>query len=94
VIAAALNFCTLCVINQHLFSLPFENLEAIKYSEDLIKNIKRHSDTMTSDRSSGRTAEKSPKTESSAFEAEPMIESATRSDASDEDAAIERQPSF
>ena len=94
VIAAGLNFCTLCVINQHLFSLPFENLEAIKYSEDLIKNIKRHSDTMTSDRSSGRTAEKSPKTESSAFEAEPMIESATRSDASDEDAAIERQPSF
>jgi len=50
IVAAGLNFCTLCVINRHLFALPFENLEAIKYSEDLVKGLKSHSETLNNEK--------------------------------------------
>jgi hypothetical protein len=43
IVAAAINFCTLCLLNKHLFSLPFENLSAIQYSEKLIRDFKRRS---------------------------------------------------
>jgi hypothetical protein len=43
VVAAAVNFCTLCLLNKHLFSLPFENMEAMKYSEKLIRDFKKRS---------------------------------------------------
>ena len=42
-VAAAVNFCTLCLLNKHLFSLPFENLDSIKYSEKLIRDFKKRS---------------------------------------------------
>ena len=41
IIAAAFNFCTLCAINTHLFVLPFKNMDAIRYSEKLVKNYKQ-----------------------------------------------------
>jgi hypothetical protein len=43
IVAAAINFCTLCLLNKHLFSLPFENLSAIQYSEKLIRDFKKRS---------------------------------------------------
>ena len=43
IIAAGFNFCTLCAINTHLFALPFKNMEAIRYSEKLVKNYKQKS---------------------------------------------------
>ena len=43
VVAAAINFCTLCLLSKHLFSLPFENLAAIRYSEKLIRDFKNRS---------------------------------------------------
>jgi hypothetical protein len=43
VVACAINFCTLCLLNKHLFSLPFENFEAIRYSEKLIRDFKKRS---------------------------------------------------
>ncbi|MCH7549335.1 MAG: hypothetical protein IH969_07370, partial [Candidatus Krumholzibacteriota bacterium] len=42
-VACAVNFCTLCLLNKHLFSLPFENLDSIKYSEKLIRDFKKRS---------------------------------------------------
>ncbi len=38
IVAAGLNFLTLLVITSHLFPLPFKNMAAITYSENLIKN--------------------------------------------------------
>jgi len=43
VVAASINFCTLCLLSKHLFSLPFENLDAIRYSEKLIRDFKKRS---------------------------------------------------
>lgn len=43
VVAATVNFCTLCLLNKHLFSLPFESLNAIGYSEKLIRDFKARS---------------------------------------------------
>ena len=43
VVAASINFCTLCLLSKHLFSLPFENLNAIRYSEKLIRDFKKRS---------------------------------------------------
>ena len=43
VVASALNFCTLCLLGKHLFALPFENLDAIKYSEKLMRDFKKRS---------------------------------------------------
>ncbi len=43
VVAASINFCTLCLLSKHLFSLPFENLAAIRYSEKLIRDFKKRS---------------------------------------------------
>jgi hypothetical protein len=43
VVAAAVNFCTLCLLNKYLFALPFENLDAIRYSEKLIRDFKKRS---------------------------------------------------
>jgi hypothetical protein len=43
VVAAAINFCTLCLLNRHLFSLPFESLDAIGYSEKMIRDFKKRS---------------------------------------------------
>ena len=36
VVAASINFCTLLVITNHLFPLPFKDISAVKYSEQLI----------------------------------------------------------
>ncbi len=43
VVAAAINFCTLALLNKHLFSLPFENLNAIRYSEKQIRDFRKRS---------------------------------------------------
>lgn len=43
VVAAAINFCTLALLSKHLFSLPFENLSAIRYSETQIREFKKRS---------------------------------------------------
>lgn len=43
VVAAAINFCTLGLLSKHLFSLPFENLNAIRYSEAMIREFKKRS---------------------------------------------------
>ena len=45
VIAAAINFCSLLVASYHLFDLPFKNIESIKSSRILIKNISKNSET-------------------------------------------------
>ncbi len=39
VVAAALNFCTLLLTSNHLFGLPFKNMEAIANTKILIDNI-------------------------------------------------------
>jgi hypothetical protein len=92
VVAAGLNFCTLCVINHHLFRLPFESLDAIKYSEDLINNIKQQSDSYETNppaRNRERRTAEPP-----AFEPEPLIESVTQTESDEERKAPDRQPSF
>ena len=43
IVAAAINFCTLALLNKHLFSLPFDSLSAITYSEKLIRDFKKRS---------------------------------------------------
>src|SRR5207344_2568406 len=43
VVAAAINFCTLALLSKHLFSLPFENLNAIRYSETMMREFKKRS---------------------------------------------------
>ncbi len=92
VVAAGLNFCTLCVINQHLFRLPFDSLEAIKYSEDLIKGLKHRAESLDSGRPAA--ARKRHVDDVS----EPVIESLTPADfagdTADEATESERQPSF
>jgi hypothetical protein len=100
VVAAGLNFCTLCVINQHLFSLPFESLEAIKYSEDLIKGLKKRSDSLATGPSAPSARDNTNASESPVFEPEPVIESVTRTETDETGAATDRnveadkQPSF
>jgi hypothetical protein len=90
VVAAGLNFCSLAVINRHLFALPFENMEAIKYSEDLIKDIKRQSDPLAQE-----TAGAERKGDTPSFEAEPVIERVTQATLDDEPATTaDKQPSF
>jgi hypothetical protein len=39
VVAASINFCTLLVITSHLFPLPFKDISAVKYSEQLISAL-------------------------------------------------------
>lgn len=39
VVAASINFCTLLVITNHLFPVPFKDMSAIKYSEQLINSL-------------------------------------------------------
>lgn len=43
VVAATINFCTLCLMNKHLFALPFTSLESIRYSEEQIRELKTRS---------------------------------------------------
>ena len=43
VVASAINFCTLALLNKHLFSLPFANLDALHYSETIIRELKKRS---------------------------------------------------
>lgn len=100
VVAAGLNFCTLCVINQHLFSLPFESLEAIKYSEDLIKGLKKRSESLAAGPSTPSARDNSKAPESRGFEPEPIMDSLTRAEtdgtvaAADRKIEADRQPSF
>jgi hypothetical protein len=95
VVAAGLNFCTLCVINHHLFRLPFESLEAIKYSEDLINDLKRRSDAAEANRPipARDTGGERRRAEATNYEPDPLIESVTNGTA-EEGAAADRQPSF
>jgi hypothetical protein len=92
VVAAGLNFCTLCVINRHLFSLPFEDMTAIKYSEDLVKGLKTQTETIKN----GTSPRAKARTEQPGFESGPVADAAVRSDAveQDEDATAEKLPSF
>ena len=94
VVAAGLNFCTLCVINQHLFRLPFENLEAIKYSEDLITNLKKQADSNEAGEPSAAGRSRRGTADGSGFEPEPLIESVTRAENAEEATAPDKQPSF
>ena len=43
IVAAAINFSTLALLSKHLFSLPFDNLNAIRYSEAMIREFKKRS---------------------------------------------------
>ena len=43
IVAAAINFCTLALLNKHLFSLPFENLSAINYAEKQVRDFRKRS---------------------------------------------------
>jgi hypothetical protein len=43
IVAAAINFCTLCLLNKHLFALPFTSLDSIRYSEEQIRDLKARS---------------------------------------------------
>lgn len=45
VLAASINFCTLLLITNHLFPLPFKDISAIKYSEQLINTISQKRET-------------------------------------------------
>jgi hypothetical protein len=46
-VAAAINFCTLALLNKHLFSLPFENMSAINYSEKQVRDFRKRSGFQT-----------------------------------------------
>ena len=43
IVAAGVNFCTLLIINNHLFELPFKNMENITNTKVLIDNISNRS---------------------------------------------------
>jgi hypothetical protein len=45
VVAASINFCTLLLITNHLFPLPFKDISAIKYSEQLVNQISQKRET-------------------------------------------------
>jgi hypothetical protein len=45
VLAASINFCTLLLITNHLFPLPFKDISAIKYSEQLLNTISQKRET-------------------------------------------------
>jgi hypothetical protein len=45
VVAASINFCTLLLITNHLFPLPFKDISAIKYSEHLMQSISQKRET-------------------------------------------------
>ncbi|MFQ5865939.1 MAG: hypothetical protein ACE5IW_11995 [bacterium] len=47
VVAAAINFCTLLISSNHLFELPFKNVEAITKSPTVIDNIARKSESFS-----------------------------------------------
>jgi hypothetical protein len=47
IVAAAINFCTLALLNKHLFSLPFENMSAINYSEKQVRDFRKRSGFQT-----------------------------------------------
>ena len=46
IVAAGINFCTLLVITNHLFPLPFKDMKAMQYSENLIKNLSEKSEAL------------------------------------------------
>ena len=46
VIAAAINFCTLFILANHLFAVPFKDMEAVRYSEQMLSNFTRKRDVM------------------------------------------------
>jgi len=50
VVAAGVNFCTLLIINNHLFELPFKNMENITNTKVLIDNISNRSSSKGSRR--------------------------------------------
>lgn len=50
VVAAGVNFCTLLIINNHLFELPFKNMENITNTKVLIDNVSNRSSSKGSRR--------------------------------------------
>lgn len=50
IVAAGVNFCTLLIINNHLFELPFKNMENITNTKVLIDNISNRSSSKGSRR--------------------------------------------
>jgi len=44
VLAAAINFCTLFLLANHLFQVPFKDMEAVRYSEQMISNFTKRRD--------------------------------------------------
>jgi hypothetical protein len=94
VVAAGLNFCTLCVINQHLFRLPFESLEAIKYSEDLINNIKQRSDSYEPEQPSHTKKVRRQAADRHAVEPETLAETVTDVEPVEQGTAPDRRTTF
>ena len=50
IVAAGVNFCTLLIINNHLFELPFKNMENITNTKVLIDNVSNRSSSKGSRR--------------------------------------------
>ena len=90
IVAAGLNFCTLVIITGHLFPIPFKNMEAITYSENLIKNMSKRSGALKpeSQRAPARRPQPTPRPAAPAVEPErsPMVPSYTRDGDSSDDA--------
>ena len=70
VIAAGVNFCTLLIITSHLFPLPFKDIKAMQYSENLLKNLSKKSEGLQV--TSNSEKKKSTKKETRRIRAERM----------------------
>ena len=46
VVAATINFCTLFLLANHLFAVPFKDMEAVRYSEKMLSNFTRKREAM------------------------------------------------
>ncbi|MFQ5510935.1 MAG: hypothetical protein ACE5EO_03715 [Candidatus Krumholzibacteriia bacterium] len=89
IIAAGLNFLTLLVITSHLFPLPFKNMEAITYSENLLKNMSDKSSALKPSPARAPRQQPAPKPAAPAFEPEspePVVSSYNREGDSSDDA--------
>ena len=79
IIAAGINFCTLLVISNHLFKLPFKNMAAVRYSDSVVTSL-----SSTSEQSSqAQVVVAEPELSSPPAEPEPVFEGepvATRSE--------------
>ena len=62
-LAAALNFCTLLVITDHLFTLPFKDMSAVRYAERIVKSLAATGSLKAADQRGDEAVNESPATE-------------------------------